>query len=126
MANGAPFFTPTRKWRNQPVNSEAVEKGSGVCASSARGGLRIRIRDRLVKSQPFDIAAELAQRVEAFRRAAAGIAYQVVEPVLAGDDDKMRDAAWQTGYQEDLKDRPVQIDQLFGHRAADDRGRQQE
>jgi len=32
MANGAPFFTPMRKRRNQPVNSEAVEKGAEVYA----------------------------------------------------------------------------------------------
>src|SRR6266487_6467866 len=61
-----------------------VLHGKMVNASPAR-------TDRLVKSQPLDIAAKLAQRVEAFRRAAAGIAHEIIEPVLARDNDKMRD-----------------------------------
>jgi hypothetical protein len=46
---------------------------------------------RLIKAQGFDWAAELAQRIETSGRARAGIAHEVVEAVLAGDDDKMRD-----------------------------------
>ena len=54
--------------------------------------LEIPIRDRLVKSQRLDVAAKLAERVETFRRAVAGITHEIVEPVFAGDDDKMCDA----------------------------------
>ena len=58
-------------------------------------------RDRLVKSQGLNVAAELAQRVETFRRAGAGIGNEVVEPILAGNDDKMRDAAGQSDSHDD-------------------------
>src|SRR5215831_16866603 len=83
--------------------------------SAAHCDFRIRIGDRLVKSQRLDIAAELAQRVETFRRTGAGIAHQIIEAVLSRDDDKMRDAAGQTyAYDYGISVRDVRIDQLIG------------
>ncbi len=52
-------------------------------------------RDRLVKSQRLDVAAEFAQRIKPFRRAGARIAHEIVETVFPRNDDKMRDAASQ-------------------------------
>jgi hypothetical protein len=47
----------------------------------------------LLKAQLFDVAPELAQWVKTFARARAGIAHEIIESLLAGDDDEMRDAA---------------------------------
>src|SRR6266516_828293 len=80
---------------------------------SLRREPRVYIRDRLVKSQRLDVAAELAQRIEAFRRTAAGILYEIVKPVFAGNDDKMRDAAGQPHpHDHGISVREVRIHQL--------------
>ena len=76
--------------------------------------LEIPIRDRLVKSQRLDVAAKLAERVETFRRAVAGITHEIVEPVFAGDDDKMCDATWQPHPHDDgVSTGEVRIDELI-------------
>ena len=55
----------------------------------------VRIRNRLVKSERFDVAAEFAQRVETFFGASARIAHQIVKALFTGNHDKMRYAARQ-------------------------------
>jgi len=74
----------------------------------------MRARHRLVKSQRLDIAAEFAQRVEAFRRAGAGIGNEIVESIFASDHDKMRDAAGQSHSHDDgISAGKIRIDQLI-------------
>ena len=72
------------------------------------------VRNRFVKSQALDVAAELAQRIEPFRRATAGILHQIIEPILAGDHNKMRDAARQPYPHDDgISAGEIRIDQLI-------------
>src|SRR5947207_15743929 len=68
--------------------------GSGRVHRFARE-LRVRICDRLIKSQRLDIAAKLAQRVKAFSSTTAGITHEIIEAILARDDNKVRDAVSQ-------------------------------
>ena len=73
----------------------AVRRSTAVVVrvrSAPRGQLRIRSGDGLVESQRLDVAAEFSQRVKPFRRAGAGIAYEIIETIFPGDDDEMRDA----------------------------------
>jgi hypothetical protein len=58
--------------------------------------LRKGIQDRFVDPRRFDVAAELAQWVETLHGARARIGNEIVEPVLASDNDKTRDAAGQS------------------------------
>src|SRR5437667_11696803 len=69
--------------------------------SPPHGEFGTRIRDWLIESQRLDVAAELAQRVKALCSAAAGIAYEIVETVLASNHHKMRHTACETNAHED-------------------------
>ena len=54
-----------------------------------RRQMLIRCRDRLIKAQRFNVAMKLAQRIETFGRAGAGIAHEIIEALFARDYDKM-------------------------------------
>src|SRR4051812_37338033 len=77
--------------------------------SSFRSGLL----QLLVKPQAQNPAAQLLQRIESLRPAAAGIAREVVEALLPRDDDEMRHPAGQLQFHDDwISAQVILIDEL--------------
>src|SRR5205085_7551475 len=77
--------------------SEGVGESNSISIAaalfSAHGHALIRGAERFIKTKRLNIAAKLAQRVEALRCSRARIPDEVIESLLAGDHDEMGDPA---------------------------------
>src|SRR5207253_1056251 len=78
-----------------PVKDVRQNRAGRSAVSPLGRQLWYRLHQRLVKSERFDIAVKLTEGVKTFGRAGTGIAHQVVESVLAGDDNEVGDASAQ-------------------------------
>ena len=133
-ARPKPIAAPTANLRcaearpctDRVANSECCQLESEIRRKYPESALEFRCnrgrvrccrcrRQRLIKPQRLDIAAEFAQGIVAFGGAGAGVADEVVEAVFAGDDDKVGDPAAETHAHDDgVAAGEVGIDQGVG------------